>query len=635
MLMRTFFTGALIILCTLLGRAAVAYGPGGVSVGDAMPDSVSACSPDMVQAAVTGGDVMSRVVRRVSTKANDVETELVDRIVSDKFVYAIFRFNKEYVATLLGWYDSYDYYPKFTVPDYVTYEGKNVPVTTVNGSAFIYGWGLESVKFGPNMICIAEYAFYQCGLTDLYIPKNMRLIMNNAFQFCPLENVKFQNPYASKPKLFIGPFAFFCLKIKNFELPARVSSNSFVVKRSFLGNNPALTSISIAPENSTLSRSDVSGDTGDEEEGEEYGAFEMIGDALCVVSGTGADRLVEVVAYPTGKDTKTFEMTENRVGVLGGVLSNCTFETVRLKATAEASQQGDKIAVYNGALEDCTSLTRLELIAEGEALLEPGMDAGCSGLENYEIGDGISNYTVADDVVYTTENGVKVLSNYPCGKTDISFIVPDDVVSICGSAFARNRHLAEVKLPSGLKSIGDEAFYQCNDLNFAELPEHLEHIGNNAFSDTHINEVTIPASLKTLDSGAFLTIGTLNVKVNLAEPPVGSDGNVAEAIFNSATLENGKLVIPAGVKPEVFTSHPAWAFTNVENVGGAAIDETAAEASGLVVIGMSVSASDGSIIELLRPDGVKVAYGTTVTAPAPGIYLVRGDSGAIKLILGM
>lgn len=635
MLMRTIFTSAIIFLCALLGRAAVADGPGGMSVGDAMPDSISVCIPDMAQAA--GGDVSARFVKKVPTKANDANTpQWLGKVVSDKLVYSIFKFADNHcVATLLGWYDSYDFYPKFTVPDYVTYEGDNVPVTAVNDWAFCYGWGLESVKFGPNMLGIGRYAFYQCGLTDLYIPKNVRFILNNAFQFCPLENVKFQNPYASKPKLFIGAFAFFCLKIKNFELPARVSSNSFVEKRSFLGNNPALASISISPANSTLSRTDISEDTGEEEEGEEYGAFEMIGDALCVVSGTGADRLVEVVAYPTGKDTKIFEMTENRIGVLGGALSNCTFETVRLKATAAASQQGDKIAVYNGALEDCTSLTRLEIIAEGEALLEPGMDAGCSGLENYEIGDGISNYSVAEDVVYTTENGVKALSNYPCGKTDLSFTVPDDVVSICGSAFARNQYLAAVELPAGLKSIGDEAFYQCNDLSFAELPARLEHIGNNAFCDTHISEVTIPASLKTLDPGAFLTIGTLNVKVNLAEPPVGSDGKVAESIFNTTTLENGKLVIPAGVKPEVFTSHPAWAFTNVENVGGAAIEETAADTSGLVFDGMSVSASDGSIIELLRPDGMLVASGITVTAPAPGIYLVRGASGTVKLILGM
>lgn len=633
MLMRTIFTSAIIFLCALLGRAAVADGPGGMSVGDKMPDSISVCAPDMAK--VMRGDLTGRNVLKVSTKANnDDGPHIVGSVVSDKLVYYVFKFSdNNYVATLLGWKDSNDYYPKFTVPDFVTFEGKNVPVTTVNNSAFIYGWGLESVKFGPNMLCIASYAFYQSGLTDLYIPKNVRFILNSAFQFCPLENVRFQNPYASRPKLFIGPFAFFCLKITNFELPARVSTNSFVVKRSFLGNNTSLISITIAPANNTLSRTDVPVDPGEEEEEEEYGSFEMIGDALCVASGSGADRMVEVVAYPTGKDAKTLEITENRVGVIGGAFSNCKFETVRLKATAPASQQGDKLAVYAGALEDCRSLTRLELIADGDALLEPGLDAGCSGLESYELGTGIANYTVADDVVYTVEDGVKALSNYPCGKTDISFTVPEDVVTICGSAFTRNQNIMDVQLPAGLKSIGNEAFYQCNGLRSAALPERLEHIGYNAFAFTDLSEVNIPASLKTLDGDAFRAIGPLNVKVNLNEPPVGSDGKVAELIFNPETLESGKLTIPAGVSPEVFTSHPAWAFANVENVGGASVGEIAAETNVLKVNGLTVSSSDGSLLELIRPDGVRVATGATVTAPSPGVYLVRTARGTVKLNL--
>ena len=58
-----------------------------------------------------------------------------------------------------------------------------------------------------------------------------------------------------------------------------------------------------------------------------------------------------------------------------------------------------------------------------------------------------------------------------------SVIVPEGVTAIAAGAFARQKALREVALPSTLVSIGEEAFIGCSSLVRVVLPEGLLELG--------------------------------------------------------------------------------------------------------------------------------------------------------------
>ncbi len=91
-------------------------------------------------------------------------------------------------------------------------------------------------------------------------------------------------------------------------------------------------------------------------------------------------------------------------------------------------------------------------------------------------------------------------------------IVPDNVISIGPNAF-RGQYITSIKLPSGLKSIQNNAFYGCKSLYSIELPMGLTEIGYEAFGEMTLSELSIPESVINF-SGAFsgCTIGNLYIK---------------------------------------------------------------------------------------------------------------------------
>ena len=88
--------------------------------------------------------------------------------------------------------------------------------------------------------------------------------------------------------------------------------------------------------------------------------------------------------------------------------------------------------------------------------------------------------------------------------TKTAVTIPDNIVSISGSAFYNNQELTSVKIPSSVKDIGDWAFGNCHNLKTVTLSEGLEEVGAGAFKmDENLKSITIPASVKVLNNYAF------------------------------------------------------------------------------------------------------------------------------------
>ena len=112
---------------------------------------------------------------------------------------------------------------------------------------------------------------------------------------------------------------------------------------------------------------------------------------------------------------------------------------------------------------------------------------------------GCSNCIIPDDGSVTSIGRYAFAGNK--GLTNI--IIPDSITSISSNAFAASG-LKSIELPSGLKSISQELFYNCKELTSVIIPDGVESIGRYAFMYcSKLGSVTIPDSVTTIELGAF------------------------------------------------------------------------------------------------------------------------------------
>lgn len=91
--------------------------------------------------------------------------------------------------------------------------------------------------------------------------------------------------------------------------------------------------------------------------------------------------------------------------------------------------------------------------------------------------------------------------------------------SIGNSAFESCESLKSVKLPEGLQSIGDMAFRGCESLESIELLEGLQSIGNSAFCGCALSSVTLPSTLTYIGENAFDSSCRVETATSIEDAP--------------------------------------------------------------------------------------------------------------------
>jgi hypothetical protein len=82
--------------------------------------------------------------------------------------------------------------------------------------------------------------------------------------------------------------------------------------------------------------------------------------------------------------------------------------------------------------------------------------------------------------------------------------IPDGVTILRSNAFYQCSDLRKVTLPASLKIIEYGAFASCSKLTSIEIPDGVEEIGKDAFSDCkNLATVKMPKNLSKIDEGLF------------------------------------------------------------------------------------------------------------------------------------
>lgn len=104
-------------------------------------------------------------------------------------------------------------------------------------------------------------------------------------------------------------------------------------------------------------------------------------------------------------------------------------------------------------------------------------------------------------MTFASESKLEVIAAGCFYNTGIEgIVVPKSVTLISKCAFQDCKKLAEVVFEEGsrLRKIGEYAFYDCTNLKSINLQEGLEEIGLRAFTNSRLESIAFPKSLRVI-----------------------------------------------------------------------------------------------------------------------------------------
>ncbi len=350
-------------------------------------------------------------------------------------------------------------------------------VTSISYTAFNDCTSLASVAIPDSVTIIDSWAFSGCtSLASVTIPDSVTRICDNAFKDCTsLTSVTIPNGVT-----YIDDFTFYgCTSLTSVVIPDSVTEIGF----SAFSGCTSLTSVTTIPDSVTSIGDDAFYDCT---------SLTAINVGENNVNYSSQDGVLfnkdktELIQYPAGKTDESYEIPNNVTSI-------------------------DNYAFYH-----CTSLTSV-IIPYSVTKIDNLAFKGCSSITAINVDEKNENYFSKDGVLFANyankwnvEKGeyekydVVVLKQYPLGKTDESYTIPDGTMEIGDSAFSDGIYLASVIIPDGVTSIDDYTFYNCTSLTSVTISNSVEKIGSSVFRKcSSLASVTIPDSVTSIDLFAF------------------------------------------------------------------------------------------------------------------------------------
>jgi len=190
------------------------------------------------------------------------------------------------------------------------------------------------------------------------------------------------------------------------------------------------------------------------------------------------------------------------------------------------------------AFQSCNKFDSITIPASVSNIGE-GVFSNCSSLTNITVNANNSSYASENGMLYNKTQ--TTLITVPGGKSgDIS--IPSGVTTIGNNAFTGCSGITNITLPTGVTSIGDQAFYYCYNLDSITLPTSVTSIGNSVFYYCNkLTSIDIPANVTSIGYSAFQECYNLaNITLPASLTSIGD-----QAFYYCNSLES--IDIPANV----------------------------------------------------------------------------------------
>ncbi len=356
-------------------------------------------------------------------------------------------------------------------------------VTNIAAYAFCFSQSLISVTIPDSVTSIEELAFYEC--TSLATIKGgNNLIYMGLGVFNETAYINDKNNYIDGV-MYVGSFL---LKADNDLLPAKytIIDGTKVISALAFMNCTSLSFVQIPGSVTEIGDmcffncDNLVSITVDENNG-----------GYCSVDGILFNKnKTELIQYPAGKTNTSYEIPNgvNRVSAYSFLYCS-SLEKITLPNTVTdigpaAFSMCQSLTAINipdsviriGALAfgGCSALTTINLpcnletieyMPEGILSAFLGSDSlfdSCDSLVSITVDEANQNFCSIDGVLFNKDK--TVLYQYPIGKTETSYSIPNGVMSIDTLAFYRCDSLKSVLIPGSLNNIDEQAFRRLENL---------------------------------------------------------------------------------------------------------------------------------------------------------------------------
>ena len=201
-----------------------------------------------------------------------------------------------------------------------------------------------------------------------------------------------------------------------------------------------------------------------------------------------------------GNDVRTVSFPDGLTSIGDYSFQDCTsLESVTIPDNVEG------IGIY--AFSGCTSLTTVTIPVN--TYVSNRAFAGCSSMEAIIVDDSNPDFTSLDGVLF--DKGMNTLIQYPAGKNDSHYSIPDSVTTIDQLAFSGCLHLTSVTIPESVQVIQWGAFSDCISLESVIIPEGVNTIPLSTFNGcTSLESVVIPSTVTSIGYTAFYNCTSLS-----------------------------------------------------------------------------------------------------------------------------
>lgn len=189
------------------------------------------------------------------------------------------------------------------------------------------------------------------------------------------------------------------------------------------------------------------------------------------------------------------------VNIPKSVTSICDYAFSNCSSLVSVTIPNSVIEIGRDAFFECSSLTSINIPNSVMAIGNYAFSY-CYKLTNINVDDDNDYFCSNNGVLFNKDS--TIIIQYPAGKVEKEYVIPNSVTTIGREAFCYNVNLNSIDIPDSVIEIWNAAFSNCSGLSSVIIPNSVCLIGDRAFrSCSGISSISIPNNVTSIGEGAF------------------------------------------------------------------------------------------------------------------------------------